>query len=148
MNEENPEKSITKSINDWLLTYEKITEFAELIHTEELEDDIKNLALQRSGVVAMSTKYVGERCWYRQYNHILYIKKPSESDEQRLENLDWLDDFVDWFNQQIRNNNFPKIKDKKVTEMGCNDELAFEKDENGTITDYYIQLYFIIKGGI
>ncbi len=148
MSNDVPERSITKSINNWLLKYEKITEFADEIHTEELEDEETNLALQRSGVEEMPPKYVGERCWYRQYNYILFLKNYSESDEQRLNNLDWLDDFVDWFNQQSRSNNYPTIKDKKVIKIGCNDEVTYQTDKDGNVSNYYIQLYFLIKGGI
>lgn len=148
MNEEETKKSITKSINDWLLKYKKITEFADEIHTEELEDSNTNLALQRSGVEEMPNKYVGEKCWYRQYNYILFLKNYSESDEQRLENLDWLDDFSDWINQQNRDRNYPTIKNKKVIKIGCSDEITYQTDEKGTVSNYYIQLYFLIKGGI
>ena len=40
---------ITKVINDWLLKYEKIKEYAE-IHTEELPDCIETLSLQEQAL--------------------------------------------------------------------------------------------------
>lgn len=136
-----------KAINDWLLQYEKIKEIAEMIHTEELPDETDTLALQRSGVESLPLKYISEKGWYRQYQYILLLKSNSEDDLQRLENLDWLDDLSDWIDKQNRLENYPILKNKQVKQVSCANAITFETNEDGSISTYYLQLYFNIKGG-
>lgn len=137
-----------KAINDWLLQYEKIKEIAETIHTEELPDETETLALQRSGVESLSLKYVGEKGWYKQYQYILLLKSNSEDDLQRLENLDWLDGLSDWLDKQNQLRNYPVLENKQVKKVSCANAITYETSEDGSISTYYLQLYFNIKGGI
>ena len=139
---------ITEAINKWLLQYENIKEIAEEIHTEELPEDTDVLALQRTGVENLPLKYISQRGWYRQYQYILLLKKYSEDDIQRIQNLDWLDDLNDWIDKQNILRNFPKIKNKKVKKVSCANAIPYETNEDGSISAYYIQLYFNIEGGI
>ena len=137
-----------KAINDWLLRYEPIKEIAELIHTEELPDEEKSLALQRSGVENLPLRYIKDKGWYRQYQYVLLLKSNSEDDIQRLENLDWLDDLSDWIDKQNRLRDYPILENKQVKQVSCANAITFETNENGSISTYYLQLYFNIKGGI
>lgn len=136
------------AINDWLLEYEPIKEIAEMIHTEELPDEVETLALQRSGVESLPLKYVSEKGWYRQYQYFLLLKNNSEDDLQRLENLDWLDDLSDWIDEQNRLRNYPVLKNKQVKKVSCANAITYETNEDGSISTYYLQLYFDIRGGI
>ena len=136
-----------KAINDWLLQYEKIKEIAEMIHTEELPDETETLALQRSGVESLTLRYVGEKGWYRQYQYILLLKSNSEGDLQRLENLDWLDGLSDWLDKQNQLRNYPVLENKQVKKVSCANAITYETSEDGSISTYYLQLYFNIKGG-
>ena len=137
---------ITKAINDWLLQYDRIKEFAE-IHTEELPDGTESLALQRSGVEVLPLPYIGDKGWYRQYQYILLLKNMSEDDSQRLDNLDWLDDLSDWIDEQKINRNYPKLENKQIKKVSCANGITYETDEEQNISIYYLQLYFNIKGG-
>lgn len=139
---------ITSAINDWLLRYNKITEIAETIHTEELPDEKQTLALQRTGVESLPLRYISEKGWYRQYQYALLLKFNSEDDIQRLENLDWLDELSDWIDEQNRLRNYPVLENKKVKEVSCSNAITYETEEDGTISVYYLQLYFNIKGGM
>lgn len=136
-----------KAINDWLLQYEKIKEIAEMIHTEELPDETETLALQRSGVESLTLRYVGEKGWYRQYQYILLLKSNSEDDLQRLENLDWLDGLSDWLDKQNQLRNYPVLENKQVKKVSCANAITYETSEDASISTYYLQLYFNIKGG-
>ena len=136
------------AINKWLLNYKPITEIAEMIHTEELPDATDTLALQRSGVENLRLKYVGEKGWYRQYQYILPLKANSEDDLQRLENLDWLDDLSDWIDKQNQSKNYPKLNNKKIKKVSCANAITYETSEDGTVSTYYLQLYFNVRGGI
>ena len=136
------------AINKWLLNYKPITEIAEMIHTEELPDQTDTLALQRSGVENLGLKYVGEKGWYRKYQYILLLKANSEDDLQRLENLDWLDDLSDWIDEQNQSKNYPKLNNKKIKEVSCANAITYETSEDGTVSTYYLQLYFNVRGGI
>lgn len=136
-----------KAINDWLLQYEQIKEIAEMIHTEELPDETETLALQRNGVEKLKPKYIGEKGWYRQYQYVLLLKSNSEDDLQRLENLDWLDDLSDWIDKQNSLRNYPTLKNKQITEVSCANAITYETSEDGSISTYYLQLYFNVKGG-
>lgn len=137
-----------KSINDWLLQYEPIKEIAEMIHTEELPDEIETLALKRSGVESLPTKYINEKGWYKQYQYVLLLKSNSEGDLQRLKNLDWLDDLSDWIHQKNISNDYPILKNKQVKNVSCANAITYDTNEDGSISTYYLQLYFDIKGGI
>lgn len=137
-----------EAINKWLLQYEPIKEIAEMIHTEELPDATDTLALQRSGVENLGLKYVGEKGWYRQYQYILLLKANSEDDLQRLENLDWLDDLSDWIDEQNQSKNYPKLNNKKIKEVSCANAITYESEEDSSISTYYLQLYFNVRGGI
>ena len=136
------------AINEWLLQYEHIKEIAEMIHTEELPDQTDTLALQRSGVENLGLKYVGEKGWYRQYQYILLLKANSEDDIQRLNNLDWLDDLSDWIDKQNQSKNYPILENKKIKQVSCANAITYESEEDGSISTYYLQLYFNVKGGI
>ena len=136
------------AINEWLLQYEHIKEIAEMIHTEELPDQTDTLALQRSGVENLGLKYVGEKGWYRQYQYILLLKANSEDDIQRLNNLDWLDDMSDWIDKQNQSKNYPTLENKKIKQVSCANAITYESEEDGSISTYYLQLYFNVRGGI
>ena len=136
-----------KAINDWLLQYEPIKEIAEMIHTEELPDEVETLALQRSGVESLPLRYVGEKGWYRQYQYILLLKVNSEDDLQRLENLDWLDNLNDWIDRRNLLRDYPVLKNKQIKKVSCANAVTYETSEDGSISTYYLQLYFNIKGG-
>lgn len=136
------------AINEWLLQYEHIKEIAEMIHTEELPDKTDTLALQRSGVENLGLKYVGEKGWYRQYQYILLLKANSEDDIQRLNNLDWLDDLSDWIDKQNQSKNYPTLENKKIKQVSCANAITYESEEDGSISTYYLQLYFNVRGGI
>ena len=136
------------AINEWLLQYEHIKEIAEMIHTEELPDQTDTLALERSGVENLGLKYVGEKGWYRQYQYILLLKANSEDDIQRLNNLDWLDDLSDWIDKQNQSKNYPTLENKKIKQVSCANAITYESEEDGSISTYYLQLYFNVRGGI
>ena len=136
------------AINEWLLQYEHIKEIAEMIHTEELPDQTDTLALQRSGVENLGLKYVGEKGWYRQYQYILLLKANSEDDIQRLNNLDWLDDLSDCIDKQNQSKNYPTLENKKIKQVSCANAITYESEEDGSISTYYLQLYFNVRGGI
>ena len=135
---------ITSAINKWLLQYEPILEIAQYedIHTEELTDTVKNLALQRTGVELIARYMVGKK---EQYQYMLFLKSESEDDLARINNLDWLDDFRDWIEIQVKNKNFPKIEGKTVSNISSSNTLTYEVNEDGTISTYSLQIYFDIN---
>jgi hypothetical protein len=135
-------------INKWLQTYEPINEIAmhEEIHSEEVSDSVKNLALQRTGFEDLGLRYIGDIGWRRQYQYMLLLKSESERDEQRLTNLDWIDELSDWLDTQNKNNNFPILDDnKEVEEVSCANALTYETSEDGAVSVYSLQLYFNIR---
>lgn len=135
---------ITSAINKWLLKYEPITEIAQYedIHTEEVTDTVKNLALQRTGIEEIARYMVGKK---EQYQYMLFLKSESEDDLARINNLDWLDDFRDWIEIQVNNKNFPKIEGKTVSNISSANTLTYEVNEDGTISTYSLQIYFDIN---
>ena len=137
-----------KIINEWLLKYEPIKEIAEMIHTEELPKQADTLALQRSGVEKLPLKYITDKGWYKQYQYILLLKANSESDIQRLSNLDWLDNLSDWIDEQNELGNYPLIKNKQIKQISCANAITYETDEKGLISIYYLQLFVNVRGGV
>ena len=135
---------ITSAINKWLLQYEPITEIAEIedIHTEEVTDTVKNLALQRTGIEELARYMVGKK---EQYQYMLFLKSESEDDLARINNLDWLDDFRDWIEVQVKNKKFPKIEGKTVSNVSSANTLTYEVSEDGSISTYSLQMYFDIN---
>lgn len=135
-------------INEWLQTYEPINQIAEVedIHSERLTETTGNLALQRTGFEELPLKYITDTGWYRQYQYMLLLKNSSEIDEQRLTNLDWLDDLSDWLAEQNKLKNFPTLEDgKEVKEVSCANALTYQESEDGSISIYSLQLYFNIR---
>ena len=134
---------ITSAINKWLLKYEPITEIAEIedIHTEEVTDTVKNLALQRTGIEELARYMVGKK---EQYQYMLFLKSESEDDIARINNLNWLDDFRDWIELQVKNKKFPKIEGKTVSNVSSANTLTYEVSEDGSISVYSLQIYFDI----
>lgn len=134
---------ITSAINKWLLQYEPITEIAEIedIHTEEVTDTVKNLALQRTGIEELARYMLGKK---EQYQYMLLLKSESEDDRARINNLDWLDDFRDWIEVQVKNKKFPIIVGKTVSNVSSANTLTYEVSEDGSISVYSLQIYFDI----
>lgn len=140
-----------KKINDWLKTYTPILSIAQVedIHYDELTYNVQNLALQRTGIENLGLKYTNDKGWKKQYQYMLLLKSSSEIDLQRLTNLEWLDDLIDWLELQNQNKNFPTLEDnKKVTKVSCANALNYQTSEDGAVSVYTLQLYFEIKGGI
>ena len=136
--------SMDGAINEWLLTYEPISTIAQTIHNERVSEDVKNLALQRTGFQSLPLKYVTDKGWYRQYQYMLLLKSESEIDEQRLTNLDWLDDLSDWLDSQ--KGSYPELDDGKIIKnVSCANALTYEESEDGSISVYSLQLYFDIR---
>lgn len=132
--------SITQAINDWLLTRPLISENYD-IDIEELPDGNKMLALQRSGVELITRYFKGRK---EEYQYMLFLREDSEGDELKTANFDWLDDLVDDIYKQVEKRNFPQIEDKQVTSMRCANQITYEVNEDGTISNYAVQLYFTI----
>lgn len=148
MTDKELEKSQDYAINKWLKTYEPINEIAKVfdIHTESLKDEVKNLALQRTGFENLPLKYITDRGWYRQYQYMLLLKSESEIDIQRLNNLAWLDDLSDWLEEKNRSKDFPVLgENKQITNVSCANALTYEESENGSISVYSLQLHFNIR---
>ena len=137
----NTTDSITQAINDWLLTRPLISENYD-IEIEELPDGTKMLALQRSGVELIKRYYKGRK---EEYQYMLFLKENSEGNELKTANFDWLDDLVDDIYKQVEKRNFPQIEDKQVTSMRCANQITYEVSEDGTISNYAVQLYFTIS---
>lgn len=133
-------------INEWLQSYEPIYEIAQIeeIHSERLSDNTKNLALQRTGFETLPLKYINDKGWYRQYQYMLLLKSESEIDKQRLTNLDWLDEFSDWFMEKNVTKDFPELNGKKIESVSCANALTYNESEDGAISVYSLQLYFNI----
>lgn len=135
-------------LNQWLQTYEPINEIAmtEEIHSERLSENVKNLALQRTGFETLPMRYISDRGWFRQYQYMLLLKSESEIDTQRLTNLDWLDDFSNWFMNKNNTKDFPVLEDNmKIVSVDCANALTYEESEDGTISVYSLQIYFNIR---
>lgn len=135
-------------INEWLQTYTPINDIAqtEEIHNERLTDNVKNLALQRTGFEELPLRHITDTGWYRQYQYMLLLKSESEIDEQRLNNLDWLDQFSDWLVKQNKDKNYPSLSDGKVVKnVSCANALTYQESEDGAISVYSLQLYFDIR---
>ena len=67
-----------------------------------------------------------------------------EGNELKTANFDWLDDLVDDIYKQVEDRNFPIIENKQVTSMKCANQITYEVSEDGTISNYAVQLYFTI----
>lgn len=135
-------------INEWLQEYEPISEIAQTedVHSERLSENVKNLALQRTGFEPLQMKYITDKGWYRQYQYMLLLKSESEIDEQRLTNLSWLDDFSNWFESKNKTKDFPILDDNmKVTNVSCANALTYQESEDGSISVYSLQIYFNIR---
>ena len=135
-------------LNEWLQTYEPINEIAmtEEIHSERLSENVKNLALQRTGFETLPMRYISDRGWFRQYQYMLLLKSESEIDTQRLTNLDWLDDFSNWFMERNNTKDFPVLEDNmKIVSVDCANALTYEESEDGTVSVYSLQIYFNIR---
>lgn len=135
-------------LNEWLQTYEPINEIAmtEEIHSERLSENVKNLALQRTGFETLPMRYISDRGWFRQYQYMLLLKSESEIDTQRLTNLDWLDDFSNWFIERNNTKDFPILEDNmKIVSVECANALTYEESEDGTVSVYSLQIYFNIR---
>ena len=144
---ENMTDSITQAINDWLLTRPLISENYD-IDIEELPDGTKILALQRNGVELIKRYFKGRK---EEYQYMLFLKENSEGNELKTANFDWLDDLVNDIYKQVENRNFPEIENKQVTSMRCANQITYEVSEityevsdDGTISNYAVQLYFTI----
>ena len=139
-NNEQVTDSITQAINDWLLTRPLISENYD-IDIEELPDGTKILALQRSGVELLQRYFKGRK---EEYQYMLYLKENSEGNTTKIQNFDWLDNLVDDIYKQNEQRNFPQIEEKQVTSMRCANQITYEVNEDGTISNYAVQLYFTI----
>lgn len=135
-------------INEWLQTCDIVKTIAQIeeIHHEELTDNLKNLALQRTGTENMPLRYTTDRGWKKQYQYMLLLKSESEDDLLRLTNLDWLDELTDWLEEQNRIKNFPALNSGKTIEkVSCANALTYQTNEDGAVSIYSLQIYFDVR---
>ena len=135
-------------INEWLQTYEPINEIAqtEEIHNERVSENVKNLALQRTGWESLPLKYVTDRGWLRRYGYMLLLKSESEIDEQRWTNLNWLDNFSNWFEDKNRQKDYPILEDGMIVKnISCANALTYQESEDGAVSIYSLQIYVDIR---
>lgn len=138
------------SVNQWLQQFDIVNEIAQVedIHIQDLTDNVKNLALQRTGIETLSKRYITDKCWYKQYQYMLLLKSESESDLQRLTNLDWLDELSGLLEQANSDKNFPELEEgKECYYVGCANGLTYQTSEDGAISVYSLQIYVNVKGG-
>ena len=62
--------------------------------------------------------------------------------------MDWLDDLSDWIERQNRLKNYPILENKLIKEISCANAITFETSEDGSVSTYFLQLYFNVRGGI
>jgi len=137
-----------KIINDWLQKCDIVNEIAQTedIHYEELTETLKNLALQRTGSENMPLKYVTDKGWKKQFQYMLLLKSESEDDVLRLTNLDWLDELIDWIEEQNSTQNYPNLGNKKTVEkISCANALTYQISEDGATSIYSLQIYFDVR---
>lgn len=134
-------------INEWLQQYEPIQDIAEIeeIHIDRLTENVKNLALQRTGFEPIPLKYVTNKGWYRRYQYLLLFKSESEIDKQKIESHDFLDGLSDWLEIKNKEKDFPQLNGKQVTQVSCANAMTYEESEDGAITNYGLQIYFNIR---
>ena len=138
-------------INLWLQKFDIVNKIAKFedIHSERLTDNVKNLAMQRTGTQDMDLDYVGDKGWKKQYQYMLFLKSESEDDKQRLTNMDWLDDLTEQLYQAKMKKNFPNIgENKKITNVSCANAITYQESDDGAISVYSLQIYFDVRGGI
>ncbi len=134
--------------NIWLQTCPIILDIAqyEAIHNEELTENIKNLALQRTGTDNMPLRYTSDKGWKKQFQYMLLLKSTSENDLLRLSNLDWLDEIMNWLELQNKNKNYPILEDnREVENVSCANALTYQTSEDGAISIYSLQIYFDVR---
>ena len=78
---------------------------------------------------------------------MLLLKSESESDIQRLSNLDWLDELSNKLAEANSEKNFPVLENAECYGVSCANALTYQESEDGAVSIYSIQLYFNIKGG-
>lgn len=134
-------------INEWLQTYDPINEIAKIenIHNERLSENVKNLALIRTGSENLQSKYITDKGKYKQYQYMLLLRSESESDKQKINNLNWLDDLSDWLDDQKAKDNLPKLIGKIVENVECANALTYEESEDGSESVYSLQIYFDVR---
>lgn len=135
-------------INEWLQEYEPINEIAQIeeIHNERLTENVKNLALQRTGFESLPLRYVTDKGWYRQYQYMLLLKSESEIDEQRLTNLNWLDGLSNWLSERNKIKNYPALGDNMIVKnISCANALTYQESEDGAVSIYSLQIYVEIR---
>jgi len=130
--------TMTDGILNWLETYESISEIGET-HVEDLTENVKNIALQRTGKTTLQKWLRGGKY---ELQFMLWLKNYSESDAQRIQSLGILDDFSDWAKVQCQKGNVPDLgSNKSVYSITTTNILLMSKNQDGTIADYGIQLY-------
>lgn len=129
---------MTEGILEWLDTYNRISEIGET-HVEDLTEDIKNIALQRTGQTTIQKWLRGGKY---ELQFMLWLKNYSESDAQRIQSLGILDDFSEWAKSQCKLGNVPDLgENKSVYNITTTNILLMSRNQDGTIADYGIQLY-------
>lgn len=136
-------------INQWLQQFEIVQEISryEEIHSQYVTDEVKNLAMQRTGWTNLPKKYVTDKCSYRQYQYMLLLKSESESDIQRLDNYDWLDELSYLLDKANRDRKFPILDDGKIYEISCANSYTIQDSEDGSQSVYSLEIYVNVKGG-
>lgn len=135
--------SITKAINEWLLNIDIVKKNIEDIHVDDLPDGTKSLGLQRTGTITLKTYVSGHQ--QNQYQYMLLLRNISESNQNKIDNFDWLDNLAIKIRDKSNKNDLPQIENKIISKAFALNPIVFETDEDGLITNYALQIYFNIN---
>lgn len=128
--------SISKSIAEWLNGY---AEDAEIIDIDQLAAVPEAYALFRSPETIVTPFVNGSRDVSAYYQYV--IRRQSQTEAQREENAEWLEDLERWIYAQVIKRNLPTLgKGMECVKVEVTGGLALET-QNLSESEYQVMLH-------
>lgn len=127
--------SYINKIKEFIESYPKIDE---LIHVDGNELDAKNYGIYSNGQTTINTEIdiLGNEIRQKQYNYVFYVVDVTMDDLIKLDNINFLDEFIEWVENNSDKPIFGDIPERE--EISLNNNMLYEDD--GTTGTYQIQI--------
>ncbi len=135
--------AIITKVRNWLATCPLLDQFADGQHIDWTDETAGNYGIAPTGCSDVDVKedIIGNITKTKQYNVVLYARDWTIDDVARLENTEFLDEFADWVEEQVRTGAAPIFGDDPDLErITAQNGMLYQMDPDGQTGLYQIQI--------
>lgn len=143
-------KSKIKLLREFLASCPHLEMLSKEIHVDWTSDKPTNYGIMPTGesIVERMPTVTGDIIYTKQYNFVIFMKRVTINDYERISNCDFYDKFVEWLEEQDINETAPRFGDEEFSGdeyITAQNGILYELDKSGDAGLYQIQVQVFYK---